>query len=136
LWNVILDEEPDFESEIVVSNAKERGKSKKEYNESMRQFLEVCGRKLKEHGHLVLFFNARTEASWQFFDVFNQTAAAAGIVFKGCFPLVYSAGSVVQDNRAGALLTDFGLIFSRSLSTHQRLLDIPNWSSHMPRPVI
>jgi len=136
LWNVILDEHPDYESEIVVSNAKERGKSEKQYNESMRQFLETSSRKLKQDGHLVLFFNARSQASWQFFDAFNETAAAAGIGFKGCFPLVYSAGSVVQDNRAGALQTDFGLIFSRSLSTNRRLLDIPSWSSHMPRPII
>ena len=134
LWNVILDEQPVFESEIVVSNAKERGKTSKEYNESMRKFLGVASRKLKDTGHLVLFFNARTEASWQFFDVFSKTASAAGIVFKGCFPLIYSAGSVVQDNRAGALQTDFGLVFSRSQSTNQRLLDIPNWSPTMPQP--
>jgi len=134
LWNVILDEHPAFESEIVVSNAKERGKTSKEYNESMRQFLWVAGRKLKDAGHLVLFFNARTKSSWQFFDVFNKTATAAGIGFKGCFPLIYSAGSVVQDNRAGALQSDFGLVFSRSTSINPRLLDIPNWSSTMPHP--
>jgi 16S rRNA G966 N2-methylase RsmD len=134
LWNVVLDEQPVFESEIVVSNAKERGKTSKEYNESMRQFLRVAGRKLKETGHLVLFFNARTESSWQFFDVFSKTANAAGIGFQGCFPLIYSAGSVVQDNRAGALQSDFGLVFSRSTSVNQRLLDIPSWSSTMPQP--
>jgi adenine-specific DNA methylase len=136
LWNVILDEEPKFEAEIVVSNAKERGKTNKEYNESMRRFLVVAGRKLKESGHLVLFFNARTESSWQFFDVFNKTAMTAGMIFNGCFPLVYSAGSVVQDNRAGALQTDFGLVFSRSTSVNLRLADIPNWSSKMPLPTI
>jgi hypothetical protein len=100
----------------------------------MRQFLAVAGRKLKESGHLVLFFNASTEASWEFFDVFDKTANAAGLAFKGCFPLVYSAGSVVQDNRTGALQTDFGLVFSHSTSTNDRLLDIPNWSSTMPQP--
>jgi len=136
LWNVILGEQPVFEAEIVVSNAKERGKTLSEYNESMRQFLGVAGRKLKDSGHLVLFFNARTKSSWQFFDVFSKTATDAGIVFKGCFPLIYSAGSVVQDNRAGALQTDFGLVFSRSKFVNQRLLDIPNWSSTMPQPSI
>jgi len=136
LWNVILDEQPLFEAEIVVSNAKERGKTLNEYNESMRQFLGVAGRKLKATGHLVLFFNARTESSWQFFDVFSKTATDVGIVFKGCFPLVYSAGSVVQDNRAGALQTDFGLVFSRAEFVNQRLLDIPNWSPTMPQPSI
>jgi hypothetical protein len=100
----------------------------------MRQFLEVASRKLKADGHLILFFNARTESSWQFFDVFNKTATAAGMVFNGCFPLVYSAGSVVQDNRAGALQNDFGLVFSRSSSINQCLLDIPDWSATMPTP--
>jgi hypothetical protein len=136
LWNVILGENSEFESEIVVSNAKERGKTKNEYNNSMRQFLEVASRKLKTDGHLILFFNARTESSWQFFDVFNKTASAAGMVFNGCFPLVYSAGSVVQDNRAGALQNDFGLVFSRSSSINQCLLDIPDWSATMPTPEI
>lgn len=136
LWNVILGETPEFESEIVVSNARERGKTSEEYNDAMRRFLGVAGRKLKESGHLVLFFNASTAASWQFFDVFDKTANAVGLRFMGCFPLVYSAGSVVQDNRAGALQTDFGLVFSKSPSTTQRLTDIPNWSSTMPHPAI
>lgn len=134
LWNVILGEDSRFESEIVVSNAKERAKTTQQYNESMRHFLILAAKKLKKSGHLVLFFNARSESSWLFFDVFRQNATTAGMVFNGCFPLVYSAGSVVQDNRAGALQTDYGLIFSRSTSVNKQLVDIPNWSSKMPQP--
>ena len=134
LWNVILAEEPPFESEIVVSNAKERSKKSPGYNQAMSNFLEITSRKLRENGCLVLFFNARTEASWKFLNSFSASANTAGMVYCGCFPLVYSAASVVQDNRDGALRTDFGLVFSRSAVVGRTLADIPGWMFNLPTP--
>ena len=134
LWNVMLGECPSFESEIVVSNAKERRKNKAGYNEAMTKFLEISGRKLAPHGFLVMFFNARTEASWRFFEDFAASADSAGLSYAGCFPLVYSAASVVQDNRDGALRTDYGIVFSRSGWAPSSLADIPGWSRTMPIP--
>lgn len=134
MWNVILDEEPPFESEIVVSNAKERGKKTLAYNEAMSRFLEIASRKLTDSGFLVLFFNARTEASWKFLDSFNNSADTAGMTYCGCFPLIYSAASVVQDNRDGALRTDYGLVFSRAAAAAHSLADIPGWIFTLPTP--
>ena len=134
LWNVILGEEPLFEAEIVVSNAKERSKKSAGYNQAMTQFLEIASRKLRESGCLVLFFNARTEASWKFLNSFSASANTAGMVYCGCFPLVYSAASVVQDNREGALRTDYGLVFSRSAVAAHSLADIPGWMLNLPMP--
>jgi hypothetical protein len=134
LWNVILGECPPFESEIVVSNAKERGKTKAEYNNAMMRFLNIAGHKLRYGGFLVLFFNARTEENWRFFKNFSARAGSAGMTYCGCFPLVYSASSVVQDNRDGALRTDYGLVFSRSANAGRSLVDIPGWISTMPTP--
>ena len=134
LWNVILGEAPPFEPEIVVSNARERGKTESKYNEAMLRFLRLCAPKLTESGTLVLFFNAREEASWAYLDQFSANAGDAGMDYIGCFPLVYSASSVVQDNRDGALRTDYGLVFSRSGSPRSSLLKIPGWMARMPRP--
>ena len=61
IWNVILGEEPPFEAEIVVSNAKERSKKSLGYYQAMTKFLEIASRKLRASGCLVLFFNARTD---------------------------------------------------------------------------
>ena len=132
IWNVILGEEPSYEAEIVVSNAKERSKKSLDYNQAMSKFLEITSRKLRESGCLVLFFNARTEASWKFLNSFSASANTAGMVYCGCFPLVYSAASVVQDNRDGALRTDFGLVFSRSAGVGRSLANIPGWMFTLP----
>ncbi|MCB9169002.1 MAG: hypothetical protein H6594_01465 [Flavobacteriales bacterium] len=132
LWNMVLGETPDFASEIVVSNAKDREKSERAYNADMSRFLEIATTKLSEHGSLVLFFNARSASSWEFFDGFRAKASDAGMNFQGCFPLVYSAGSVVQDSREGALKTDYGLVFSRAHEAGDRLTQIPGWMSDLP----
>jgi 16S rRNA G966 N2-methylase RsmD len=134
VWNVILGEEPSFDSEIVVSNAKERGKRTPGYNEAMSRFLEIASRKLSDSGFLVLFFNARTQEGWKFLTSFSDSANSAGIAYCGCFPLVYSAASVVQDNRERALRTDYGLVFSRSSAAGHSLADIPGWSVTLPAP--
>jgi hypothetical protein len=134
MWNVLLGEEPPFESEIVVSNAKERGKKAPAYNQAMARFLEVASCKLSDNGFLVLFFNARTNESWKFLSSFSGSANTAGMAYCGCFPLVYSAASVVQDNRDRALRTDYGLVFSRSTCTTHSLVDIPGWMASLPTP--
>lgn len=134
MWNVILGEEPQFESEIVVSNAKERTKKMAGYNHAMSKFLKIASRKLRDTGFLVLFFNARTEESWKFLSEFSSGVDMAGMTFCGCFPLVYSAASVVQDNRQGALRTDYGLVFCRSAVTDHSFADIPGWMFTLPTP--
>jgi hypothetical protein len=134
MWNVILGEEPPFESEIVVSNAKERVKKTHDYNQAMSRFLQIASRKLSDSGSLVLFFNARTKESWKFLESFSGSANKAGMGYCGCFPLVYSAASVVQDNREGALRVDYGLVFSGSAVASPSLTDIPGWMPSLPTP--
>ncbi len=134
IWNVILGEEPPFELEIVVSNAKERMKTLHGYNQAMSQFLEIASRKLSNSGFLVLFFNARTKESWKFLKSFAASANEADIAYCGCFPLIYSAASVVQDNREGALRTDYGLVFARTVDAAYSLADIPGWMFTLPTP--
>lgn len=134
LWNSILNEYSDFDSEIVVSNAKGRGKDDVQYGKSMLKFLEVVGQKLSSNGHLVLFFNAKSKDDWSFIDIFLNKAENVGLDYMGCFPLIYSALSVVQDNREGALQSDYGLVFSCKSVFGSSLAGIPGWSHHLPIP--
>jgi hypothetical protein len=61
-------------------------------------------------------------------------ANEADIAYCGCFPLIYSAASVVQDNREGALRTDYGLVFARTVNAAYPLADIPGWMFTLPTP--
>ena len=136
LWNVILQEEPAFEPEIVVSNAKMRGKSITAYNDDMASFMQLASQKLTEGGAMVLFFNARSAEHWRFAVPYLEAQVGSGIRFRGCFPLTYSAGSVVQDNRLGALKEDFGLVFSHTTKAVTRISAVEGWTECPPLALV
>lgn len=131
MWNCILNKDSDFSQEIVVSNAKERKKDKKNYSENMGDLLVESNRILREDGYLLLYFNARDKQSWSFFDVINSKT---DLVFCGTFPMEYSANSVVQDNRKGAMKTDYVLIFKHKSQASDliSLKQIPGWLQKLP----
>ena len=136
IWNAILDRKPLFEQEIVVSNAVERGHTSERYAERMRRVFELAGRVLSPAGRVAIMFNSRSEQEWE--DILSATKAGH-FHFCGGFPMAYSAGSVVQDNRSGALKHDYVLIFVPSRSSGQseavreRLRSLPNWRDIMPK---
>jgi adenine-specific DNA methylase len=111
MWNSLLNQQPDFDKEIVVSDAKERGKSKTVYNEDMQEFFLQATRVLKRGGYIALFFNARDSESWEYLRRIEKTSNS--LTFIGCFPMNYSATSVVQDNRKGAMKNDFIFIYRK-----------------------
>jgi len=134
MWNCILGESPDFENEIVVSNAPSRGKDKNTYNHSMVEFLEGAVRVLNSGGLLALMFNARDDKSWTYFR--NFINGQSPIRYLGAFPIKYSAGSVVQDNRSGALKHDHILVFVKGtprVEIEDRLAGITGWQVEMPQ---
>lgn len=136
IWNAILDKHPKFEREIGISNAAERGHTSERYAHQMRQFFQLAGRALSDNGRVAIMFNSRSQGEWH--DLASATTAG-GLTFVGCFPMAYSAGSVVQDNRAGALKHDYVLVFASSRnskpvpSLHTRLRTLPHWSEEMPQ---
>ncbi|MDO8747842.1 MAG: DNA methylase, partial [Candidatus Omnitrophota bacterium] len=135
LWNIIIGQEVDFEKEIVVSNAKERGKNKDQYFASMTHFVSEVGRVLFPGGVFALMFNARDDESWKFYDIIEKSS---GLEYQGYFEVAYSANSVVQDNREGSL-QDYVLIFQKPvarISEFNRLeilKKLPGWKSECPR---
>jgi hypothetical protein len=135
LWNSLLGYDVDFEREIVVSNAKERRKSKINYNLEMTEFFLEIPRILKPKGYIALYFNARDEESWQYLKSIEKTSET--LKFIGCFPMTYSATSVVQDNRKGAMKSDYIIIYQKRKDNSENILakefiNLPGWSSQFP----
>ena len=59
----------------------------------------------------MLFFNASNEKDWNFIKKVYQNKI---LYYLGCAPMEYSAKSVVQSNRKGALTKDYMLFFSKN----------------------
>lgn len=129
-WNAILQyPKSDFHEEIVISNAKGRNKNTTEYVKSMQAIMEQFSRILKPDGTLCIQFNAKNADSWEFLQ-----APPEGLRYVGCFPLEYSARSLVQDNRKGAMKNDYVLIYRRNSASHysSALSDLVGWSKQFP----
>lgn len=133
MWNAILNEPVSFEKEIVVSNAKERKKDQGCFDEVMKQFLKEATRILKSDGLMLIYYNGRSEDDWDFFRILESIP---NLNFIGAFPMEYSATSVVQDNRKGALKSDFVLVIKKGSSLNTslaKLFEIPGWTTEIPR---
>jgi hypothetical protein len=135
LWNAIMGHEVDFDREIVVSNAQDRHKTKERYNAEMTAFFASATRVLKAGGYMAILFNARDELSWTYLRNVDNI-----LVYKGCFPMRYSATSVIQDNRKGGMKQDYVLIYQKSSqcsvvsSEIETLQALPGWSNSFPTP--
>jgi len=133
MWNSILNKNAFFEKEIIVSNAKERNKKKSEYVEKMKLFIGESSRILTDDGILLIYFNASDRQSWQFLEILDTSA---DLQFIGTFPMEYSANSVVQDNRKGAMKTDYVLVLKKrghSIDFQYELDKISGWSASLPQ---
>lgn len=129
-WNSILQyDQVDFDGEIVISNASEREKKPALYASDMDGFMNTASRLLKPTGYLCVLYNCRENGEWDFLR------NPPGLRFIGRFDLRYSAGSIVQDNRKGALKTDFALIYSPLQNTKppEELKCLSGWSAEFPQ---
>jgi len=127
-WNAILQyKQSDFSKEIVVSNAKDRDKKMTNYNKDMTSFYDLSFEVLKKNGFLVLFFNADNKESWSAIKNIKK------FKFIGCFPMNYSANSIVQDNRKGSMKSDYVLIYSKSKESKiTNIKNIKGFSNSLP----
>jgi hypothetical protein len=135
LWNAIMGHAVDFDREIVVSNAHGRHKTKERYNAEMTAFFANATRVLKTGGYMAILFNARDQLSWTYLRNVNNILG-----YQGCFPMRYSATSVIQDNRKGGMKHDYVLIYQKSsqcsvVSPEIKILQaLPGWSIEFPTP--
>jgi adenine-specific DNA methylase len=132
MWNAILGEESLYEQEVVVSNAKGRDRTPERYQASLDEFFSLSFDRLQNGGSLVLLFNSRRDDDW---------SAIRGITdnphmnLLGCFPMQYSATSVVQDNREGGMKTDYILVYVKGSPSERAasiLKTVPGWRSGWP----
>lgn len=104
LWASWLRLQIDFENEIVVSNAPERGKTVDSYRVGLyRSFAEIA-RVLKPGRLASVAFNNLNDDTWL---AFLDACFSAGFRIESIHPLTYSANSVVQDSRQKGLKSDF-----------------------------
>lgn len=143
-WNAILGSSPPFEDEIVISNAKTRGKGKADYIQAMSDVFWEVARVLNPSGCFVLVFNSRHRDEWRAFHaagLFGDSDLSL-LKYYGYFPHAYSATSVVQDNRKGSLKSDVALVFGRTPlhcidpSRAQSLRRLNGWREQLPPELI
>lgn len=141
MWNAVLGANPDFSREIVVSNARERGKNMKQYTDSIKEAFAACRRVLRPGGVMILLFNSRKQSDWDTIKLIEGGCPDSinFLEFVGCFDCAYSANSVAQDNRKGGLKIDYGLVFvkskdgfSQSVRHSGVFASLPNWSENWP----
>lgn len=104
IWNAWLGLEFEWENEIVVSEAKSRGKDAKDYQQRLATAFREMWRVLKTGKCASIAFNSLDDATW--LSLLNSLLAA-GFEILEISPLEYSARSVIQDTRKNALKTDF-----------------------------
>jgi len=135
IWNCILGYQADYHNELVVSNAKERDKTVEKYNQKLSRILLQSIRVLVDNGVLAVMFNARSKEYWNSLHTLDESKE---VIYVGCYPMEYSAGSVIQDNRIGGLKSDYVLIYIKN--THKKVSQeivkhfckIPGWLSEYP----
>ena len=133
LWNSVLAVTPDFDSEIVISDAKARRMTADRYNRNMCKVLEQLARVMRDNAFLVMFYNSRHARAWSFLSELHRTPI--GLRFYGRFPCNYSATSVVQDTRVGGMKSDVAMVFggpSVDPVKLQRLESLSGWSTSPP----
>ncbi len=136
IWNAILGRTSHFEKELIVSNATARRQTFEHYAEQMKQVFQLAGQALAPTGRLAIMFNSRSVLEWEALLAATQ---AGQFDFCGCFPMAYSAGSVVQDSRSGALKQDYVLVFAPARNVNLRaeirrqLGNLPGWSDYIPK---
>lgn len=114
MWNawLKLDQDIDWDNEIIVSEAKERvNKNKKNYNELLDLAFAEIKRVLKQNRYFSIAFNCLDDNTW--IDLLNLIIKH-GFEISDIIPLEYSATSVVQDNRKNALKTDLVITFKNT----------------------
>ncbi|MDJ0581000.1 DNA methyltransferase [Crocosphaera sp.] len=135
MWNSVLGFHSNYEAELVVSNAKERSKNIGVYQKKLSSIFYECARVLDNNGLLAVMFNARSNHYW---NSLYELEKSSELKYIGCYPLEYSAGSVVQDNRKGGLKTDFVLLYGKNTTQLYKeyiiniFSAIREWSTNYP----
>ncbi len=114
MWNAWLKLDVNYDDEIVVSNSSERAKNREQYATLIHAVFRHVERVLKAGHHFTLIFNSLDDETWRNLFSFFSTSTFEIIAVEG---LEYSANSVVQDSRKGALKSDIIFTFEKKTSS-------------------
>ncbi len=128
MWNSVLEKSADYGNEWVISDAPARKKNSEDFFNKLRNFMNECARILKDNGKLVLMYNTTDPTFWELIQRLDKSEENT-LSYIGKFYAEYSARSVVQDCRKGALKHDWCLVFVKNPSTNISGLGLPGWSS-------
>ncbi len=138
MWNGIIGLDSNYEEELVVSDAKGRGKDILAYKKKLGSIFHQCARVLEKNGVLAFMFNTRSKHYW---NSLRELETTSGLIYLGCYPVAYSAGSILQDNRKGGLKTDFVLLYGKTMGEAYRIqiIDtfgmINGWTPQHPKEI-
>ena len=130
MWNTFLGYNSDLKNELIYSNSLKRKKTLDKYLEKFEEVINQIGRVLKCGGIFILIFNTTEKKVWKKIERYIITNKSM-LKYQGRFSADYSAGSVVQDNRKGALVNDWCLVISKgepNIKISPQLL--PSWSKN------
>ena len=80
-------------------------------------------------------FNARSPDHWKSLYTLEEVTK---MDYIGCYPMEYSANSVVQDSRQGSLKTDYVLLYGKAItdifkkSINELFRLVEEWSTEYP----
>jgi len=112
MWNSWLQNKVNYENEIVISQAKGRGKDRQDYHKLLGKTLKEAVRVLKPNKRLTLMFNNYDQRTWK---ELQNNIKEIGLKFDNASKIKYSHNSVVQENKDGGLKHDFLLTFKKKL---------------------
>ncbi|GAB6967770.1 hypothetical protein JCM25156A_18070 [Komagataeibacter kakiaceti JCM 25156] len=127
MWNAILGLDVAMAREIVVSNARGRDKGTAAYDRALSTIMAGCATRVRPGGFVVSMFNSTRRGDW---SALATTGRQPGMVFLGSMPLAYSARSLAQDLRRGALRGDHVVVHARlpvDPARHAALRALPGW---------
>ncbi|RFD19700.1 hypothetical protein DY926_10020 [Komagataeibacter melaceti] len=127
MWNAMLGLDVAMAREIVVSNARGRDKGTAAYDRALSGIMVGCASRVRPGGFVVSVFNSARRGDW---SGLAATGRQPGMVLLGCMPLAYSAGSLAQDLRPGALRGDHVVVHARlpvDPARHAALRALPGW---------
>jgi hypothetical protein len=128
MWNTFLGFKSDLKSEFIYSNSSKRDKSLQNYLEKLDDVINQVGRVLVDGGCFVLIFNTTETEVWDAIKT-SLIKSKEGLQYLGRFSADYSSGSVVQDNREGALVNDWCLVVSKGKpSSKFSKSRLPSWT--------
>jgi adenine-specific DNA methylase len=112
MWMSWLRMKADFDSKIVVSNAKHREKNIEDYQMRLALAFKEMHRVLKRGRCMSVAFNSWDDEAW---NAFLSSCCDLGFEVVDVTPIRYSANSVMQDSREGGLRGDFVMTFRKQL---------------------